>query len=85
MKLKRKKVTHKYDSQLSLIFSCEIIRDKRTQASLQYAFIEFDTDESCERAYFKMDNGKFHQSLTLFRSPLGVTHQLQHMVCSSAQ
>ena len=30
-------------------------------ASLQYAFIEFDTDEACERAYFKMDNGKFLQ------------------------
>merc|ERR1711953_1396843 len=51
------------DEDLEIIFSrfgeiktCEIIRDKRTQASLQYAFIEFDTDESCERAYFKMDN-----------------------------
>jgi peptidyl-prolyl cis-trans isomerase-like 4 len=51
------------DEDLELIFSrfgeikmCEIIRDKRTEASLQYAFIEFDTDESCERAYFKMDN-----------------------------
>jgi len=51
------------DEDLELIFSrfgdiktCEIIRDKRTQASLQYAFIEFDTDEACERAYFKMDN-----------------------------
>merc|ERR1712131_49183 len=51
------------DEDLELIFSrfgdiktCEIIRDKRTMASLQYAFIEFDTDEACERAYFKMDN-----------------------------
>jgi len=51
------------DEDLEIIFSrfgeiksCEIIRDKRTDASLQYAFIEFETDEACERAYFKMDN-----------------------------
>ena len=54
------KLKRKYDSFItndSYLRRCEIIRDKRTQASLQYAFIEFDTDESCERAYFKMDNG----------------------------
>lgn len=36
--------------------SCEIIRDKKTGDSLQYAFIEFENREDCEEAYFKMDN-----------------------------
>ena len=36
--------------------SCEIIRDRQTMNSLQYAFIEFDNPKSCEDAYFKMDN-----------------------------
>ncbi|KAJ1917280.1 Peptidyl-prolyl cis-trans isomerase-like 4 [Mycoemilia scoparia] len=51
------------DEDLELIFSrfgeirsCEIIRDKKTGDSLQYAFIEFENQESCEEAYFKMDN-----------------------------
>uniref|UniRef100_A0A5S6Q8Q3 Peptidyl-prolyl cis-trans isomerase n=1 Tax=Trichuris muris TaxID=70415 RepID=A0A5S6Q8Q3_TRIMR len=38
------------------ILSCEVIRDKVTGCSLQYAFVEFATRESCEQAYFKMDN-----------------------------
>lgn len=52
-------VTH--DEDLELIFSrfgkilsCEIIRDKRTGDSLQYAFIEFENQKDCEQAYFKM-------------------------------
>ncbi|KAI5781794.1 cyclophilin-like domain-containing protein [Geopyxis carbonaria] len=52
-------VTH--DEDLNLIFSrfgkilsCEVIRDKRTGDSLQYAFIEFDEQKACEQAYFKM-------------------------------
>ncbi|VDN56498.1 unnamed protein product [Dracunculus medinensis] len=51
------------DEDLQIIFSrfgkincCEVIRDWRTGASLQYAFIEFDDAASCENAYFKMDN-----------------------------
>jgi peptidyl-prolyl cis-trans isomerase-like 4 len=51
------------DEDLELIFSrfgkinsCEIIRDKRTGDSLQYAFIEFDERSSAEEAYFKMQN-----------------------------
>ncbi|KAL2884994.1 Peptidyl-prolyl cis-trans isomerase-like 4 [Ceratocystis lukuohia] len=51
------------DEDLSLIFSrfgrivsCEVIRDKNTGDSLQYAFIEFDEKEACERAYFKMQD-----------------------------
>ncbi len=51
------------DDDLELIFSrfgkinsCEVIRDKKTGDSLCYAFIEFDREEDCENAYFKMDN-----------------------------
>lgn len=49
------------DEDLNLIFSrfgkilsCEVIRDKRTSDSLQYAFIEFEEQKDCEQAYFKM-------------------------------
>jgi peptidyl-prolyl cis-trans isomerase-like 4 len=49
------------DEDLNLIFSrfgnilsCEVIRDKRTGDSLQYAFIEFGQQKDCEQAYFKM-------------------------------
>ncbi|KAI9728321.1 MAG: Peptidyl-prolyl cis-trans isomerase cyp6 [Cirrosporium novae-zelandiae] len=49
------------DEDLELIFgrfgkilSCEVIRDKRTGDSLQYAFIEYEEKEACEQAYFKM-------------------------------
>ncbi|KAJ2459906.1 Peptidyl-prolyl cis-trans isomerase-like 4 [Coemansia sp. RSA 2424] len=38
------------------IISCQVIRDAETGDSLGYAFIEFDQKESCEEAYFKMDN-----------------------------
>lgn len=51
------------DEDLELIFrrfgnikSCEVIRDKTTGDSLQYAFIEFEEKEACERAYEKMEN-----------------------------
>ena len=43
-------------SRFGKILSCEVIRDKKTGDSLQYAFIEFDKQEDCERAYTKMDN-----------------------------
>ncbi|CCG80675.1 putative RNA binding protein [Taphrina deformans PYCC 5710] len=36
------------------ILSCQVVRDRRTGDSLQYAFIEFDLKEDAERAYFKM-------------------------------
>jgi peptidyl-prolyl cis-trans isomerase-like 4 len=39
-----------------LILSCEVIRDKRTGDSLQYAFIEYKEKGDAERAYFKMQN-----------------------------
>lgn len=51
------------DADLELIFSrfgpiksCEVIRDRKTGESLCYAFIEFENEQDCENAYFKMDN-----------------------------
>ncbi|KAF8524548.1 cyclophilin-like protein [Hysterangium stoloniferum] len=43
-------------SRFGKIMSCQVIRDKRTGDSLQYAFIEFDKREDAEQAYFKMQN-----------------------------
>ncbi|XP_066587551.1 peptidyl-prolyl cis-trans isomerase sig-7 isoform X2 [Prorops nasuta] len=43
-------------SRFGKIVSCEVIRDRQTGDSLQYAFIEFAERKSCEEAYFKMDN-----------------------------
>lgn len=41
-------------SQFGKIISCEIVKDWKTLESLQYAFIEFETKESAQEAYFKM-------------------------------
>src|SRR3954464_6862649 len=43
-------------SRFGKILSCEVIRDKKTGDSLQYAFIEFEEQKDCERAYFKMQD-----------------------------
>ncbi|KDQ15457.1 hypothetical protein BOTBODRAFT_108773 [Botryobasidium botryosum FD-172 SS1] len=43
-------------SRFGTIMSCQVIRDKSTGDSLQYAFIEFDKREDAEQAYFKMQN-----------------------------
>lgn len=43
-------------SRFGPIISCEVIRDQKTGDSLQYAFIEFENEDDCEQAYFKMDN-----------------------------
>ncbi|KAI0737702.1 cyclophilin-like domain-containing protein [Daedaleopsis nitida] len=43
-------------SRFGTIMSCQVIRDKKTGDSLQYAFIEFDKHEEAEQAYFKMQN-----------------------------
>ncbi|MCO5555102.1 hypothetical protein L7F22_008643 [Adiantum nelumboides] len=43
-------------SRFGKIISADIIRDYKTGDSLCYAFIEFDSQEACEAAYFKMDN-----------------------------
>ncbi|KAK3307806.1 cyclophilin-like domain-containing protein [Chaetomium strumarium] len=42
-------------SRFGKILSCEVIRDRKTGDSLQYAFIEFEDQKSCEEAYQKMD------------------------------
>jgi len=51
------------DEDLELIFSrfdekvkADIVRDSKTGASLQYAFVEFTTKGRAAEAYFKMDN-----------------------------
>jgi len=33
-----------------------VIKDQKTGDSLQYAFIEFENEDDCVKAYFKMDN-----------------------------
>jgi len=43
-------------SRFGTIMSCQVIRDKKTGDSLQYAFIEFDKRDEAEQAYFKMQN-----------------------------
>lgn len=43
-------------SRFGPILSCEVIKDQKTGDSLQYAFIEFENEEDCVSAYFKMDN-----------------------------
>ncbi|CAN6619091.1 hypothetical protein TRVA0_007S02718 [Trichomonascus vanleenenianus] len=42
-------------SRFGTIVSCEVVRDKETGESLQYAFIEYEKKEDCERAYLKME------------------------------
>lgn len=43
-------------SRFGPITSCEVIKDQKSGESLQYAFVEFEEEEHCENAYFKMDN-----------------------------
>ncbi|KAE8212797.1 hypothetical protein CF327_g3593 [Tilletia walkeri] len=43
-------------SRFGQILTCDVIREKKTGDSLQYAFIEFAERESAEQAYFKMQN-----------------------------
>ena len=51
------------DDDLNTVFSrfgkikkCEIIRDYKTGDSLQYAFVEFEAEDSCNKAYVAMQN-----------------------------
>ncbi|CAD6898842.1 unnamed protein product [Tilletia controversa] len=43
-------------SRFGQILTCEVIKDKKSGDSLQYAFIEFAEREYAEMAYFKMQN-----------------------------
>merc|ERR1712083_48184 len=63
-------------SRFGRVVSCEVIRDRKTGDSLQYAFVEFEDKDACEKAYFKMDNVliddrrihvDFSQSVSRFR------------------
>uniref|UniRef100_A0A2C9VRT7 Peptidyl-prolyl cis-trans isomerase n=1 Tax=Manihot esculenta TaxID=3983 RepID=A0A2C9VRT7_MANES len=45
---------HTIFSRFGTVVSAEIIRDYKTGDSLCYAFIEFETKEACEQAYFKV-------------------------------
>ncbi|EOA37532.1 hypothetical protein CARUB_v10011748mg [Capsella rubella] len=47
---------HTIFSRFGTVVSADIIRDFKTGDSLCYAFIEFENKESCEQAYYKMDN-----------------------------
>ncbi|XP_042384392.1 peptidyl-prolyl cis-trans isomerase CYP59-like isoform X2 [Zingiber officinale] len=47
---------HTIFSRFGTVTSADIIRDYKTGDSLCYAFIEFESNDACERAYFKMDN-----------------------------
>jgi peptidyl-prolyl cis-trans isomerase-like 4 len=43
-------------SRFGAVLSCQVIRDRASGDSLQYAFIEFDKREDAEQAYFRMQN-----------------------------
>ena len=63
-------------SRFGTILSCEVIRDKRTGDSLQYAFIEYSQRECAEQAYFKMqgvliDDHRIHVDFSQSVSKLG--------------
>lgn len=82
------------EKDLELIFSrygniksCEIVRDWKTGQSLQYAFIEYETPQSCEEAYLKMqratiDNRRievdFSQSVRKLMPKLGKKTEKRH-------
>ena len=43
-------------SRFGPIISSEVIKDQKTGDSLQYAFIEYENEDDCLNAYFKMEN-----------------------------
>lgn len=43
-------------SRFGTIMSCQVIRDKKTGDSLQYAFVEFDTHEQAEQVPLNSSN-----------------------------
>lgn len=43
-------------SRFGNVKSCDVIRDYKTGDSLQYAFVEFETEDACNDAYFRMQN-----------------------------
>ncbi|TGZ77696.1 peptidyl-prolyl cis-trans isomerase cyp6 [Ascodesmis nigricans] len=72
---------HTIFSRFGKILSCEVIRDKKTGDSLQYAFIEFDDQKACEQAYFKMqgvliDDHRIHVDFSQSVSKLSDTWRM---------
>ncbi|KAI5074152.1 hypothetical protein GOP47_0010113 [Adiantum capillus-veneris] len=45
-------------SRFVMVLSIDIIRDHKTNKSLCYGFVEFETKEACEVAYLKMNNAR---------------------------
>jgi peptidyl-prolyl cis-trans isomerase-like 4 len=43
-------------SRYGKVMSCNIIKDRKTNESLHYGFVEFSDVMACERAYFKMNS-----------------------------
>ena len=62
-------------SRFGLIMSCQVIRDKRTGDSLQYAFIEFDKREDAEQVIV------FSFSFWRYHSPKSSRHTLKCKMC----
>lgn len=72
------------------IATCDIIRDWKTGDSLQYGFIEFETSQSAETAYFKMqdtliDDRRYFQIRIKGRAHDGVTYALSFLVLSKVR
>jgi len=68
-------------SRFGKIASTEIIRDHKSGESLCYGFIEFEKEQECEEAYYKMDNVlvddrrihvDFSQSVAKMKSKYGI-------------
>ncbi|KAK9468560.1 hypothetical protein V1512DRAFT_259781 [Lipomyces arxii] len=49
-------------SQCGPILACDIVRDKKTNNSLQYAFIEYENKADCEKAYARMQGALIDDS-----------------------
>jgi len=52
-------------SRFGIIMSCQVIRDKKTGDSLQYAFIEFDKREDAEQVSFFTPENLFGEQVDL--------------------
>lgn len=50
-------------SRFGTIMSCQVIRDKKTGDSLQYAFIEFDKREDAEQVHSYVSSDKHSAKL----------------------
>ena len=77
-------------SRFGAIRSCEVIRDWKTGDSLQYAFIEFETEENCIAAYTRMegvliDERRIHVDFSQSVAKLWNTHRRRTMKQAAEQ